>query len=230
MNQSAANQRAQNVTVQDINDQTQSRQKANDLVKQQAQSIANSDPQAVAAKETGDFVKTLRSNQAGSAAGGATNTNPTNFGAPVSALNPTAGASSRYKSDSATSQKQIQDYGNTNAAEMGAVDSAVRQRQNEGLNMQTLGANLQQLQTQAYQNHFVNQIRASAAGQTNPWVSLFSNAVGGAGSTMSKNGWFTSAPPSTTGNILGNGTINGSLPGDASQIPGPSPYGPVFKP
>ena len=197
MNQANATQRANNVTMQDIGQQQQSRQQANDLVKQQTQNIATSSPQSIAAKETGDFVKTLRSNAAGSAAGGATNANPTNFGAPVSALSPTAGASSRYKSDAANSQTQTQQYGNTNAAEMGAVDSAVKQRQTEGLNMQTLGANLQQMQLQAYQNHFVNQLRAGAAGQTSPWVSLFSNAVGGLASSGSKNGWFAQPTPTT---------------------------------
>ena len=234
VNQQNANSRQQAVTVQDIQNQQQLRQQGNDLVKQQTQNIANSSPQALAAKETGDFVNTLRKNQAGSAAGGVTNTNPTNFGQPVSALGPTAGTSARYKSDAANSQQEVQNYGQTNAQEMGAVDSAVRQRQNEGLQMQTLGTKINQLQAQSQIQGFVDKLRANAAGQQNPWLSLFSSAMGGLANSSSKNGWFTSTP-SASGDVVGNGSIGGNvgggLPGSTPYNPsGPSPYGPAFQP
>jgi uncharacterized phage infection (PIP) family protein YhgE len=194
VNQQNANSRAQNTEVQDIANQQQLREQGNSQVKQQTQNIASSTPQQLANKETGDFVKSLRQNIGGKAAGG-----PTNFGAPVSSLGSTPGANSRFASDTAAANKQTQQYGQTNAAEMGAVDSAVRQRQNEGLQMQTLGTNLNQLNAQSQMTGFVDQLRAKAASQPNPYASLFSSALGGAANSASKNGWFTKDGPGSTG-------------------------------
>jgi hypothetical protein len=220
INQSNANNRQQAANVQAIDNQNQLREQANSQVKQQTQNIAASSPQQLANKETGDFVNTLRQNAAGSAAGGATGNSPTNFGAPVTALGPTPGASSRFKSGSAAAQEQTQQYGQTNAEEMGAVDAAVRQRQNEGLQMQTLGTKLNQLSAQSQIRGFVDKLRANAAGQQNPYVSLFSNVLGGLAGSASKNGWFTGSP-STAGGLPGSTPYNPS---------GPSPYGPAFQP
>lgn len=179
INQMQANKRASNSEVQSIIDQQQYRQQANDQVKNLTQQIATNSPQQIASKETGDFVNTLRKNAAGSAAPGATSSsaNDTNFGAPVSAMPPAAGASSRYKSDTAASQKQVQQYGNTYANEIGNIDAAVRQRQNEGLALNTLGTNLNTLGAESYTKNFVDQLRSQAAGQANPWVGLFSNML-----------------------------------------------------
>src|SRR5580658_7662802 len=103
VNQSNANKRASNAEVQSIDDQQQFRQQASDQVKNLTQQIATNSPQQIANKETSDFVNTLRKNAAGSAQPGATSSTPdTNFGAPVSALPPAAGASSRYKTDAAS--------------------------------------------------------------------------------------------------------------------------------
>lgn len=180
INQSNANSRAQNSEAQSIADQQQYRQQANDQVKNLTQQIATNSPQQIANQETGSFVNTLRQNAAGSAQPGATssNQNDTNFGAPVSAMPPAAGASSRYKSDAASAQQQTQQYGNTYAGEIGQIDAAVRQRQNEGLAQQTLGTNLNVLGAESYTKNFVDQLRSQAAGQSNPWVSLFSNMLG----------------------------------------------------
>jgi hypothetical protein len=180
INQSNANKRQQTAEVQAIGDQQQIRGNANAQVKQLTDQIAQNTPAQIQGQETGAFVNTLRKNAAGSTQGGATNTNDTNFGAPVSALPPAAGASSRYKSDLGTSQKQTEEFGNTYANEIGAIDSAVRQRQNEGLAMGTLGTSLNGLGAQSYTKNFVDQLRAQAAGQANPWVSLFAG--------MAKNG------------------------------------------
>ena len=234
INQSNANNRQQAANVQAIDNQQQLREQANSQVKQQTQDIAASSPQQLAAQETGNFVKTLRQNAAGSAAPGATGNSPTNFGAPVTALGPTPGANSRFKSDSATAQEQTQQYGQANAEEMGAVDAAVRQRQNEGLQMQTLGTKINQLQAQSQIQGFVDKLRANAAGQQSPWLSLFSSAMGGLANSSSKNGWFTGTP-SASGDVVGNGSIGGNvgggLPGSTPYNPsGPSPYGPAFQP
>ena len=209
VNQSNAQKRSNNAEVQAINDQQQYREQANSQVKNLTQQIAQNNPQQIAAKETGDFVNTLRKNAAGSAAPNAASANPdSNFGAPVSAMPPAAGASSRYKSDSASSQKEVQDYGQSYANEIGNIDAAVRQRQNEGLAQQTLGTNLNLLGAQSYTKNFVDQLRAQTAGQANPWVGLFSNMLQkGAGAYASNAG-----SPSSPSAVNLDGSLNTPTP------------------
>jgi hypothetical protein len=197
VNSNNANQRSQNAEVQAQDNQNMFRNQANNLVKQQTQKIATSDPDAIANQEKGNFVNTLRQNVGGNT--GNTSTDPTNFGAPTSALGPTAGASSRYKSGSTAAAEQTQQYGNTYAGDESAVDAAVRQRQNEGLQMQTLATNLNGINQQSYSQGFVDQLRAKAAGVQSPWASLFSGVLGGAAQSAAKNGWFTPGPSSTAG-------------------------------
>jgi hypothetical protein len=208
INQNNANQRAQNAEVQSIASQQQYRQQANDQVKALTQQIATNTPQQLEDQETSQFVNTLRKNAAGSAAGGTTANDPNNFGAPVSALPQNiGGASKQYKTSAANSQQETQQYGNTEAGQMSAIDSAVRQRQNEGLALNTLGTNLNVLGGESAGTGFVNQLRAQAASQANPWASLFSGILGGAAQGMSKNGWFAPSTsttyPATGGSSLG---------------------------
>lgn len=211
-----ANKRASNSEAQSIDDQAQFRQQASDQVKNLTSQIAQNSPQQIANKETGDFVNTLRKNAAGSAAGGSTSTNDTNFGAPVSALPPAAGASSRYKSGTASSQKETQQYGNDYATEIGNIDAAVRQRQNEGLTQQTLGANLNTLGAESYTKNFVDQLRSQAAGQSNPWVGLFSNMLQkGAGAYAMSPG-----TPSTPSTSNFDGSLLQQQPNYSAPVPG----------
>jgi hypothetical protein len=215
VNQSNANKRASNAEVQSIDDQQQYRQQANDQVKNLTQQIATNSPQQIASQETGQFVNTLRKNAAGSAQPGATGSAPndTNFGAPVSAMPPAAGASSRYKSDAASAQQQTQQYGNTYATEIGNIDAAVRQRQNEGLAQQTLGTNLNVLGAESYTKNFVDQLRAQTAGQSNPWVSLFSNMLQKGASAYASNAGGSAGSgdaPLSTGWLAGTTPITGA--------------------
>lgn len=207
INQANANKRASNAEVQSIDDQQKYRQQANSQVKNLTQQISQNSPQQIANKETSDFVNTLRKNAAGSAQPGATGSAAdSNFGAPVSALPPAAGASSRYKSDLASSQKETQKYGSDYASEIGNIDAAVRQRQNEGLAMNTLGTNLNTLGAESYTKNFVDQLRSQAAGQANPWVGLFSNMLQkGAGAYAMNAGGAPSKIP-----FLGGATDAGS--------------------
>jgi hypothetical protein len=230
INQSNANQRAQNVETQNIDQQQQAREQANSQVKNLTQQIATNSPGQIANQEQSQFVNTLRNNEAGSAAGGTTANDPNNFGAPVSALpQNTAGSSKQYQAATKAAQQQVQQYGNTEAGQMSAIDAAVRQRQNEGLAMNTLGTNLNLLGAQSAATGFVNQLRAQAASQPSPWASLFSGILGGTAQGMAKNGWFagsnTTPPP-----VLGNGSIGGGLPGDASAIAAPDMFAPAFQP
>jgi hypothetical protein len=173
-----ANKRSQNAEAQSIADQGQFREQANSQVNDLTKQIAQNSPQQIANQETSNFVNTLRKNEVGSATPGATSNSPdTNFGDPVSAMPPAAGASSRYKTDTANAQRQTQQYGNDYATEIGNIDAAVRQRQNEGLAMQTVGTNLNTLGAESYTKNFVDQLRAQTAGQANPWVGLFSNML-----------------------------------------------------
>jgi small-conductance mechanosensitive channel len=229
VNQNNAQNRQNNAEVQAINNQQQIRGNANAQIKALTNQIGQNTPAQIQGKETGAFVDTLRKNAAGSTQGGATNQNPTNGGQSVSALAPVAGSNPRYNADKATSQAEVQDYGQTNAKELSAVDAAVRQRQNEGLAMQTLQSRLNQLGAQSQVQNFTDQLRAQAAGQASPWVSLFSKVGTGLAGGMAKNGWFTNTPTTDT-NVYGNGSIGGGLPGDSSTIPAPSLFSTNFRP
>jgi hypothetical protein len=208
VNQMQAQKRASNAEVQAIDNQQQYREQANSQVKNLTQQIAQNSPQKIAQQETGDFVNTLRKNAAGSAQPGATSTAPndTNFGAPVSAMPPAAGASSRYKTDAANAQKETQQYGTDYASEIGNIDAAVRQRQNEGLALNTLGTNLNTLGAESYTKNFVDQLRAQTAGQSNPWVGLFSNMLQNGAKAYATNAGgeqWSNTPPSSL-NIFGD--------------------------
>jgi hypothetical protein len=193
LNQSAANKRGQNAEVEAMANQNLLKNAANSDVKQQIKNVATSDPAKLAAAENSQFVNTLRNDVGGST--GTTSKSPTNFGAPTSALGPTPGGSSRYSADTAKAGTEVQSFGNTTASEMSALDSAINMRKNEGLQMQTLSGNLNQLNQQAYQQAFVDQLRYKAASQPNPWVSMFTGGLDLASNGMSKNGWFTPGNP-----------------------------------
>ncbi len=182
-NASAANSRQDKSEAQAIADQQAIRQKGEQAVNKTVAKIGSDDPGAIAAKEQGNFVAQLRRNAAGSSS-------PSDS----SSLAPAAGASSRYNTQKGTAQQNVQAYGDKNASELGDLDAAIRQRQNEGLEQQTLGTNLNTLGAQSYSTNFVDQLRAQQAGQTNPWVSLFSTMVGNVGQAASKNPqWFQTA-------------------------------------
>lgn len=187
VNQQNATKRSNNAEVQALANQQGFKNQANSLVNQQTRNIATSDPNALKNQEESAMVNTLRQNVGGST--GTASKSPTNFGAPTSALGPTPSGSSRYNADKAAAGTQVQNYGNTIAGQESALDSAIRQRQNEGLQMQTLGANLNTLNAQSMAQGFVDQLRAKAAGTTNPWVTMFTQGLGGLAGNMSKNGW-----------------------------------------
>jgi hypothetical protein len=195
-NANAAASRANNAEAQSIADQAQFRNQANGQVQQLTKQIANNQPNALADQAKTAFVNTLRANAAGSTQGGNTAPGSTNFGGSVSALAPGTVGSSRYKQGTAASQQEVEQFGNTNAADMANADAAVRQRQNEGLSMQTLGTNLNTLGAESYTKNFVDQLRAQQSGQQSPWVSLFSNIAGNLANYGSKN-WGGSSSPQT---------------------------------
>ena len=215
VNQQNATKRSNNAEVQALTNQQGFKNQANSLVNQQTRNIATSDPNALKNQEESAMVNTLRQNVGGST--GTASKSPTNFGAPTSALGPTPSGSSRYSADKAAAGTQVQNYGNTIAGQESALDSAIRQRQNEGLQMQTLGANLNNINAQSMAQGFVDQLRAKAAGTVNPWVSMFTQGLGGLAGGMSKNGWFSGAPATPLG---GAGSANsaanfaGALTGD----------------
>jgi len=187
VNQSNANKRANNAEVVAQDNANKFRNQANNLVKQQTNSIATSNPQQIQNSEQSQFVNSLRKNVGGTDSSG----NPT------SALGPVAGASSRYNAGTKAASADVQNFGGNIAGQESAVDAAIRQRQNEGLQMQTLGTNLNGLNQQAYSQSFVDQLRSKAAGVQSPWVSMFSKILGGAANTAAGNGWFTGKAPAT---------------------------------
>lgn len=201
VNQQQANSRQNADETQSIIDQQNLQQKAVGGVNALTKQIGQNSPTATAAKATGDYVNQLRSNA------GASKTNQT------SALAPAIGADPRYSADTTASNNAVADYGNTKAGQMGQIDAAVRQRQNEGLSMQTLGTQLNGLGAQSYTKNFVDQLRASADGQQNPWVSLFGSMATNAG----KN--YTSAGPKTTPVITSQYSGNYAGPDVTSAAP-----------
>lgn len=182
--------------AQSIRDQQQIQQEAAGKASALTKQIATNSPNQIAAKATGDYVSQLRKNAAGASQPGA-----------GSALAPAVGASSRYGADVAKSQQTVGDYGNNMAGEMGQIDAAVRQRQNEGLAQQTLGTDLNTLGAQSYTKNFVDQLRAQAAGVPSAWGSLASSLVGNLGSSMAKTGAFQ---PKVSNGILSSAADAGS--------------------
>jgi hypothetical protein len=223
-NQSKANSRQNAAETQNIIDQQQLQSQANSQVNALTKQIQQNSPAQIAGQATGDYVSQLRKNAAGSTQGGSTTGGPTTYGASTSALAPNVIGSSRYQADKGTSQQQVEDYGNQYASEMGNLDAAVRQRQNEGLSMNTLATNLNTLNQQSWGKNFVNQLRAQAAGNANPWVSLFAGALGAGAKSYSPN----STPQAAVNPFLmnaGGGYNYGGVPLDAgnedpTQAPG----------
>lgn len=187
VNQKGTQNRQNSALVQSLADQQADRAQANGAVNKLTSQIATDNPSTLAAKATGAYVDTLRKNAAGSTQGGSTTGDAQTFGGSVSSLPGVAGASDRYNAGTAASQKEVQDYGNTFAKNMGDIDAATRQRQNEGLQMQDLSTTLNQINQKSYGQNFVDQLRTQAAGQLNPWVSLGSSMLSGASSVLSKN-------------------------------------------
>lgn len=177
-NQRAANSRSQDAQVQNIIEQEQAQSKAAGETNQLVKQIAQNNPKQIQQQATSDYVNQLRKNAAGSALGGPTTGGPQTQGQSTSALPASVGADPRYAADLARSQNEVQNYGDTYANDLGAMDAAVRQRQNEGLAMETLGTNLNTLGAASWARNFVNQLRSQAAGAPNPWVSLGAGLLG----------------------------------------------------
>jgi hypothetical protein len=211
-NQRAANSRYNTAEQGAIQNQSAFRNQANTDVLKQINNIATSNPNAAANSEAGSFVNTLRNNVGG--ATGTTSKSPTNFGAPTSALGPTPGANKRYASDTAAANNEVQSYGNTNANELSAVDTAVNQRKNEALQMQTLGANLNVLNARSALQAFTDQLRAKAAGTVNPWVGATAQAIGGTGNFFANKAGSTPQIPLGSGSANNGADYAGAFTGD----------------
>jgi hypothetical protein len=193
-NQNAANSRQQSAEVQSILDQQRLQQQGNGQVKALTAQIAQNTPDQLAAQATGKYVDVLRRNAAGTQQGGNGGASIL-FGQPTSSLPTNLNADPRYKSDIANSQNQVESFGNELAGEMGNIDAATRQRQNEGLAMNTLGTNLNLLGAQSYTQNFADQLRAQAAGQQSPWLSLLGGVLQKGGQAAATAGLFSGASP-----------------------------------
>lgn len=186
MNQRSATNQANDVEQQGIQNQTDLRNKATGAISKLTQQIQTSNPNQIASSATGQYVQNLRKNA---------NVNALAQGGSTSSLAPAVAGDPRYAADVANSSQQVQQYGNTLAGEMGQIDAATRQRQNEGLAAGTLGTQLQGLNAQSNAQGFVDQLRSQVAGQTNPWVSLFSGLAKNGANAYARNANLT---PSTT--------------------------------
>jgi hypothetical protein len=217
-NQRQATSRANAAETQNIIDQQQLQNQAGSQIKQLTQQINQNSPAQLQAQATGDYVSELRKNAAGSTQGGSTTGSPTTYGASTSALAPNVAGSSRYQADQGTSQQQVENYGNQYAGELGALDAATRQRQNEGLAMSTLATNLNTLNQASWGRNFVNQLRSQAAGTANPWVSLFAGMLGAGAKNYTPNPGGTGAVPVNPWLMPSSGGYNmGGAPLDAGN-------------
>jgi hypothetical protein len=211
VNTQSANARQQAGEVQTIQDQEKLQQQGNSQVKALTNQIAQNTPNQLAAQATGKYVDVLRKNAAGTQKGGSGGASIL-FGQPTSSLPPTINAGSRYKADAAASQNQTEDYGSQLAGEMGQIDAATRQRQNEGLAANTLGTNLNLLGAQSYTQNFADQLRAQAAGQASPWMTLLGGVLQGTAGALSKNSFAKKS------NVFGGGGYTtGGAPLDAGS-------------
>jgi hypothetical protein len=177
-NQRSANNQANDAEQQAILDQQDYRNKAMGTVNKLTQQIQTDSPTQIASQATGQYVQNLRKN-AGATAGGQ--------GGSTSSLAPAVGANARYNTDVASSSQAVQNFGNAEAGEMGQIDAATRQRQNEGLDMGTVGTVLQGLNTQSNAQGFVDQLRSQTASQPNPWVNLMGNLMKNGSNAYAKN-------------------------------------------
>lgn len=214
VNTQNANSRMQAGEVQTIADEQKLQQQGNSQVKALTNQIATNTPSQLAAQATGKYVDVLRQNAAGTQKGGGSGASVL-FGQPTSSLPTTINAGSRYKADAAASQNETSAYGNDLASEMGQIDAATRQRQNEGLAMNTLGTNLNLLGAQSYTQNFADQLRTQASGQGSPWLSLLGGVLSGTGNTLAKNAGGKKAVPSSV--FGGNGYTAGGAPVDAGS-------------
>lgn len=189
-NQSDATDRENTAQVKNIQDQAGIQQKAAGEARALTSQIASNTPAQLQGKATGDYINTLRRNAAGNTQGGSTTSGDTTFGASSSALAPASGASANFNADAAKSQNEVSKYGDTYANDMGSIDAAVRQRQNEGLSMNTLGTNLNTLGAQSYTTNFINQLKAQAAGRQNPWMSLLGSTLMAGGASAAGSSLF----------------------------------------
>ena len=190
-NASAANSRAQGQEVQGIEQQNALRQQAAGQVNKTIQQVAQSNPQALQAKATGDYINQLRTNAAATDPG-------------LSGTSNTPGGSSRFKGDVSAANTSTANYGNDLASQLAATSSAVRQRQQEGLNMNTLQTNLGLIGAQSGQNSFLTQLRAAAAGQQNPWIGMGASLATNAGNFLSKNPQYFNSKTPTVGSFADN--------------------------
>lgn len=204
VNTQGANQRAQSSEAQSIADKEALQHQGAGDVSRLTSQIAADTPTQIANKATGQYVDVLRKNAAGTQTGTG-NTSPILFGQPTSSLPSNIKSSSRYGADTANSQAQTESFGNQLAGEMGQIDAATRQRQNEGLAQQTTGADLGLLGANSYTKNFVDQLRTSTAGQQSPWLTLLSGVAGGAANTLSKNMGGVKTPPSLVSSTYSGG-------------------------
>lgn len=210
VNTQNANSRQQAGEVQTILDQQKLQQEGSGQVKALTGQIARNTPDQLAAQATGKYVDVLRKNAAGTSQGGSGGASIL-FGQPTSSLPTTINAGSRYKAATAASQGETENYGNELSGEMGQIDAATRQRQNEGLAANTLGTNLNLLGAQSYTQNFADQLRTQASGQGSPWLSLLGSVLGGVGNTMSKNAGAKKTP------FGGGGYTSSGVPLDAGS-------------
>lgn len=216
-NESAARSRADEAEAQAIRNQDAIRQEGVGKVQKTIASVAGDTPDAIAGKATGAYVAQLRRNAAGSTQGGPTNTGTQTSGASTSSLAPNTVGSKRYQGDTANAQKEVSDYGNTYAGELGNMDAATRMRQNEGLSMDSLGTQLNLLGAKSFGQNFVDQLRAHAAGMTSPWGDLATKMLGLGANAYAINHVPATDTVSKYARILGNGYTGAGTPVEAGS-------------
>lgn len=176
VNQSQANSRQNAAEIQATQNQNNYKKQAAQDVAQTTQTVANDNPAQLQDKATQQYIQTLRNNVGSGTQPGV-----------ESSLTGQIGANPRYATAENNSNATVQNFGNTLASEKGATDAAVRQRQNEGLDLGTLSTQLGGINQNSYSQAFADQLKANAAGTPNPWVLAASQALKGYANASSAN-------------------------------------------
>lgn len=96
--------------------------------------------------------------------------------------------SNAFLTDAENAAAGVADYGATRAGQMARIDSAVRQRENEGVLFNKALADIGLLKRDSAGMDFLDQLRLKSI-RPDPWINAFGSAMQGAGRQMASNGW-----------------------------------------
>jgi len=169
---------AQNASMK----QQRKQQEADARLNSELDTLSASGPDAERKASLDGFLQQLRAN-AGTASGGSNVIN----------------ASDRFKTDSATANAAIKNYGSGRADTLSRISAPGLQRQREGYDINRAVSDVQGIGRDANAEAFLSQLRLNSI-RPDPWISAAGQLAQGVGSGMAASGWGTD-PMSGLGDI-----------------------------